>query len=248
MKEWTLSRPGVKESAMQHCRYLLEEGNGEVYCAYWDLPLLGDEDLRCHPGGWECYEEPGGCIFEGRWMSLTEYAEYLESKSEREIPEGYEIQEFRLDREGMADLSAMTGEFHCLKLRADYPKEVKMVALARLGCGLGSVASRIHQPREGGWVASVSIVDGPCRVDLTAALGEDGLDFVEGSCAHGPSCSRVIELQRAVLESPAYTQVREDLIHELFQRTLVELSPLDPPPRPQTVPPPEEESDLWPRE
>jgi hypothetical protein len=50
---------------MELCRYFGHE-DGRNYCAYWDLPLRGDEDIRCYPGGWECYEEPGGCIFEGR--------------------------------------------------------------------------------------------------------------------------------------------------------------------------------------
>lgn len=50
------------------CRYLEDDG----YCAYWDMQLRGNEDLRCYPGGWECYEEPGGIAYMGRWVDLWE--------------------------------------------------------------------------------------------------------------------------------------------------------------------------------
>ena len=33
------------------------------------MALRGDEDIRCHPGGWECYEEPGGIFYEGKWLT-----------------------------------------------------------------------------------------------------------------------------------------------------------------------------------
>ena len=49
------------------CRYL-EPNN---YCAYWDMELRGDEDIKCYPGGWECYEEPGGAIYEGGWLTIV---------------------------------------------------------------------------------------------------------------------------------------------------------------------------------
>ena len=242
---------------MKPCRYL-EHLDGEAYCVYWDLSLRTNEDLRCYPSGWECYEEPGGCIFEGRWMTLTEYGEYLESKSERELPEGYECQEFRLDNEGLAHLSgwkkhfpveSMTGEFHYLKIRPDYPKAVKAVVIARFQDGTGAKRLSVNQPKGSEWVASLWIDDGFCQMDLAAVLMEDGLEFIEGHCLHGENCPDIEKLQWAILGPGAFAQLREDLVHELFQRTVADLHPHPAHPQmpsPRTVPPGEEDSDLWP--
>jgi hypothetical protein len=238
---------------MNECRYL-ERGEGEVYCVYWDMALRGDEDIRCYPGGWECYEEPGGCIFEGRWMTLTEYAEYLESKSEWEIPEGYEIQEFRLDSEGLFNLSRserhhrmdwMTGEFHYLKMRPGYPTEVKMVALGRLQYVTEATPSYFDQSQGSQWVASIWIADGPCRVDLAVVRKGEKLNFIEGYCFHEDFCPKVEEFKRSILESSAFALLREDLIHELSQRRVADLDRGGPQPFPQTVPPEDEDRDLW---
>lgn len=54
---------------LQPCRYLEDDNS----CAYWDIPLRGDEDLKCFPGGWvDCYEEPGGIAYMGRWVDIWE--------------------------------------------------------------------------------------------------------------------------------------------------------------------------------
>jgi len=64
---------------LKTCRYLTEDrATGGCRCAYWDDTLRGDEDIRCHPGGWECYEAPGGYgqvipWDGGRWLSVEEF-------------------------------------------------------------------------------------------------------------------------------------------------------------------------------
>ena len=243
---------------MERCRYL-EHLDGEAYCVYWDLSLRRNEDLRCYPNGSECYEEPGGCIFEGRWMTLTEYAEHLESKSERELPEGYECQEFCLDNEGLADLSgwekhyfpvgSMTGEFHFLKIRPEYPKSVKAVAIAHLH--YDTEVKRLYFDRPAGcqWMASLWISDETCQIDLAVVLKEDRLEWIEaycGCCLDGDLCPGVEKMKQAVLESEAFALLREDLTHELFQRMVADLDPPDPLPSPRTVPPGEEDEHLRP--
>ena len=46
---------------LKTCRYLTEDrATGGCRCAYWGDNLRGNEDMRCHPGGWEGYEAPGG--------------------------------------------------------------------------------------------------------------------------------------------------------------------------------------------
>ena len=53
----------------KQCRYYeYDIGN----CAYWDMPLRGNEDILCYPGGWECYDSPNGIIYEGAWLKLEE--------------------------------------------------------------------------------------------------------------------------------------------------------------------------------
>lgn len=78
--------------SIKPCRYLRLNPDEETgYCAYYDMALKGHESIRCYPHGWECYEEPGGVIYEnGRWLSLAEYLEYVEEKNERELPDGIE--------------------------------------------------------------------------------------------------------------------------------------------------------------
>lgn len=239
---------------MNQCRYL-EQLDGGAYCVYWDLPLHGEEEFRCYPGGCEYYEEPGGCIFEGRWMTLTEYAEYVQAKSEREIPEGLEFQDFRLNSEGLADLSSpkrryplesMTGEFRYLKMRPEYPNDVKMVAIAHFQYGAEAKLPGLDQGEGSQWVASLWIVDGSCQVDLTAILNGERLEFIEGACLHGELCPGVEKLKRAVLESEVFFRLREDLIRELFRAAVAHAHPADPLSSPQTVPPLEENGDLWP--
>lgn len=230
---------------MQQCRYL-ELHEGRPYCVYWDLALCGDEDLRCFPGGWECYEQPGGCLFEGRWMGLTEYAELLEAKSERAIPEGYEFQEFRLDREAVRRLSrsvkrhpveGVTGEFHYLTLRPSYPQQLKMVALARFQYNPAAGAPWLRPSPSSSWIATLCLWDGPCQVDLVVALGTEGLHCIDGYCSHSTCCPKVSALQQSVLASPAFGPLRADLVREFLRRAAPDGQPDGPPPSPQTVPP-----------
>lgn len=55
------------------CRYLSSDG----FCGYWDEQLHDRETIRCEgPGGWsdDCYvEDSYGCIYEGEWMTLTDF-------------------------------------------------------------------------------------------------------------------------------------------------------------------------------
>lgn len=240
---------------MKPCRYL-EQLDGETYCVYWDLPLRGNEDIRCYPKGCECYEEPGGCMFEGRWMTLTEYAEYLRSKSEREIPEGYELQDFRLDSEGLAELlrsekrhstESMTGQFFFLKMRPEYPKAVKAGAIACLRYDTQTKPLYSAWPEDSEWVAFLCIEDGLCRAELVLTLKEEGLEFTEGYSARGGGCAGVEKVKRAILESEAFSALREDLIHELSQRKVAEPYPVDSDAVPEGGAAPwDEDADRWP--
>ena len=260
---------------MKPCRYLTQRDGG-LYCAYWDESLRGDEDIRCCFSGWECYEEPGGCIFEGRWMTLAEYAEFLENKSEREIPAGYEFQDFReflqdksereipagyefqdfrLDREGIASLwasrkrypvDAMTGEFHHLKMRPEYPKLVKAVAIAHIECEPRAKRFPPDRPLVSKWIASLWIDDGSCQVDLVLGLKEAGLELIDGTCLHGEECPGLEHLRGHVLESEAFAPLREDLMRELVQATVPRLRLAEPPPSQSAAAPGEEDESVWP--
>lgn len=165
-------------------------------------------------------------------MTLLEYVDHLESKSEHEIPEGYEFQEFRLDSDVLLDLSrsenretveTLRGEVHYLRMRPEYPDKVMMVGLARLEYDAQTKPSRFGWPRRCQWVASLWIFDGPCQVDLTLIRQEEGLDFIEGYCSHGNFCPKVEELKRAVLESSDFAELRNDLVDELLQRMIANL-------------------------
>jgi len=140
------------------------------------------------------------------------------------------------------------GEFYHLKRRPGYPSIVEAVAIARLYFDREDLCLYFDRAPGSQWVASLWLVDGPCEVDLAVVLKEGGLDFVEGYCSHGDFCPKVEELRRAVLESSAYTQLREDLIQELLQRAVADLDPVDRPPSPQTVPLEDEDRNRWPRE
>jgi hypothetical protein len=135
------------------------------------------------------------------------------------------------------------GEFYHLKRRAGYPGIVEAVAIARLDLDTKGLCLYFDRPPGSQWVASLWIVDGSCEVDLAVVLKEDTLDFIEGYCCHGDFCPKVEELKQAVLHSSSFSQVREDLIYELFQRSVADLGrPLSP----QTVPLEDEDMDRWP--
>lgn len=166
-------------------------------------------------------------------MTLAEYIEHLQGKSDGEIPEGYEFQEFRLDSEGLGTLSRleqrrplewMTGEFHYLKMRPGYPNEVTMVALARLQCDAKARPFWFDSPTESQWIGSLCLVEGPCQVDLSFVRREERLECIEGYCCHGESCPKVEELEREVLQSAAFAALREDMAAELFQKALMDRS------------------------
>jgi hypothetical protein len=219
------------------------------------MALRGDEDIRCHLNGWECYEEPGGSIFEGRWMTFTEYEEYVQNKSERELPEGYECQEFRLNREGLIELlrpqrrvpvESMTGEVYYLRMKPEYPRMVKTVAFALIRYDTEVKLHALDRPGAPRWVASLRIVDGPCRVELAVVLKETRLDFVEGYCAHGELCPKVDELKRAILTSEAFSPLWQDLLQELFKRMAADFNSPGPLTPEAVVTPSEDDADLWP--
>jgi hypothetical protein len=222
---------------MKQCRYL-EEFDGEVYCVYWDMPLRGDEDLRCCATGWECYEEPArGCVFEGQWMTLAEYADYLESKSERELPEGYEFQDFRLDSKGMAELlrprmtfsAHMGAKLRFLPIRPEYPRTVKAATVALVWSDRGGEEPHVHGSECSQWVTSLRVVDGACQVELVGILEAEGLEFADGYCSHGEDCPTVERLKRTILTSEAFGQLREDLVRELSRTQLADHFRADPP-------------------
>jgi len=71
----------------QQCRYLRDG-----YCLYHDDSLRGNEDIKCYPGGWDCYEAPNdGIIYEnGKWMTMQEYADWVIEDRKKRLPEGFE--------------------------------------------------------------------------------------------------------------------------------------------------------------
>lgn len=135
------------------------------------------------------------------------------------------------------------GEFYHLKVRPEYPSIVQAVSIARLYFDSRDLCLYFDRPQGSQWVASLWIVDDPCEVDLAVVLNnkEEGLKFIEGYCSHEDFCPKVEELKQAILESSAFAQLREDLIHQLFQ--VDDLIPADP--LPQTVHPEDEDRDLW---
>ena len=115
------------------------------------------------------------------------------------------------------------GEFYQLKVQRGYPSIVKAVAIARLCYDRKILRLYFDRPQGTQWVASLWIVDDPCQVDLAVVLKEDRLDFIEGYCLHADFCPKVEELKRAVLESEAFSQLRQDLIDELSERAASDL-------------------------
>lgn len=141
-----------------------------------------------------------------------------------------------LGREGDHRMESASGEFYYLKLKPEFPKAVKAVAIAHLHYDTKTKRLYFDRPDGSQWVASLWILDEYCQVDLAVILKEDGLHFIEGYCVHGEGCPKVEKLRQAVLESEAFFALRGDLIHELFQRTVADLSPADQHPFPRTVP------------
>lgn len=115
------------------------------------------------------------------------------------------------------------GEFYFLKLKPGYPKSVKAVAIAHLE--YDTETRRLYFDRPGGfqWVASMWILDEDCQIDLAVVLKEDNLEFIEGYCHHGEECPKVERVKQAILGSDAFSQIREDLIQELFRREVAAL-------------------------
>lgn len=119
-------------------------------------------------------------------------------------------------------------EFYHLKIRPEYPRIVKGVAIALLYSDTETKCLYFDRPPGSQWVASLWIDDGACQVDLAAVLKEDGLEFIEGYCSDDDFCSKVEDLKRAILASNPYSSLRQDLIHELFERAVGKLVPGNP--------------------
>ena len=73
------------KNAYEPCRYL-EEVDESSHCAFFDHGLHEEETHKCVQGGWECYELPGGTVFNGVWMALPEFLGSLATK----LPENLE--------------------------------------------------------------------------------------------------------------------------------------------------------------
>lgn len=136
-------------------------------------------------------------------------------------------------------MESASGEFYFLKIRPEYPRAVEAVAIAHLY--YDTEAKRLYFDRPAGsqWVASLWILDENCRVDIALVLKEGGLECMEaycGYCFEGELCPQVPKVKRAVLESEGFSQLREDLVRELFQRAVAGLQPVDPLPSPRSVP------------
>ena len=74
------------------CRYL-EEVDGRLYCAFFDSPLHSYEANKCFDGGWECYESPGGIVYNGAWLDLRDFLDAIHKKIpdnlETHLPDAY---------------------------------------------------------------------------------------------------------------------------------------------------------------
>lgn len=138
------------------------------------------------------------------------------------------------------------GEFYHLKRRPEYPEMVEAAAIARLYFDSKTLCLYFDRSAGSQWVASLWIVDGECQVDLAIVLQHETLAFVEGYCCHGDFCPKVAELQWVVLESSAFSELRNDLIHELHEKAAGDLGPSGRLPSPLTVPPDVESRDGWP--
>jgi len=149
-----------------------------------------------------------------------------------------------LGREGDHRMESTSGEFYYLKLRPEFPKAVKAVAIAHLHYDTKTKRLYFDRLDASQWVASLWILDECCQVDLAVILKEDGLQFIEGNCVHGEDCPKVEKLKQAVLESEAFSRLREDLIHKLFQGTVADLHPAQPLQFQRTVSPWEEDKSL----
>ena len=145
-------------------------------------------------------------------------------------------------------MRSSSSEFYFLKIKPGYPKSVKAVALAHLYYDTETKRLYFERPAGSQWVASLWILEEGCHVDLAVVLVEEKLECVEGYCGYcldGDLCPKVEKVKQAVLESEAFSLLREDLIHELFQRMVADLQSGGPLPSPQTVPPGEEGERLW---
>lgn len=72
---------------LQQCRYY-EPG----HCSYHDDVLLGDEDIRCHAGGWDCFETDGLGVMPGpggTWLSVPQFLDQVSQANV--MPETLEV-------------------------------------------------------------------------------------------------------------------------------------------------------------
>jgi len=119
-------------------------------------------------------------------------------------------------------------EFFHLRIKPEYPRIVKGIAFALLYYDTEIRCLYFDRPPGSQWVVSLWIKDGSCEIDLAAVLKEHGLEFIEGYCCHDDACPTVDKLKQAILGSEEYSTLREDLIHELFQRAVGDLDPVNP--------------------
>lgn len=143
-------------------------------------------------------------------------------------------------QEGNHPMQSRSSEFYFLKIKPEYPKAVNAVAIAHLYYDTETKCLYFDRPAGSQWVASLWIQEEGCRVDVAVVLKEDALECIEGYCGYcfdGDLCPNVEKVKQGVLESEAFSALREDLIHELFQRMVADLHLAEPSAFPQTVPP-----------
>ncbi len=130
-------------------------------------------------------------------------------------------------------------EFYFLKIKAEYPKATKAIAIARLYYDTEIKRLYFDRPEGSQWVASLWIQEEGCHVDLAVVLKENNLEYIEaycGYCVDGDLCPNVDKVRQAVLESEAFSRLREDVAHELFQKAVTDLHSIGPLSSPWTVP------------
>lgn len=136
-------------------------------------------------------------------------------------------------------MESSSSEFYFLKVRPEYPKAVKAVAIAHLYYDTETKRLYFERPAGSQWVASLWIEEEGCQVDLAVVLKEDRLECIEGYCGYclqGDLCPNVEKVKQATLKSQGFSPVREDIIHELFQRAVANLHSAGPLQSPRTVP------------
>jgi hypothetical protein len=135
-------------------------------------------------------------------------------------------------------VDSTSGEFYFLKIKPEYPRAVKAVAIAHMNYDTESKRLYFDRPAGSQWVASLWILEESCQVDLAVVLKEDRLECIEGYCGYcldGDLCPKVEKVKQAVLKSEAFSRLREDVAHELFEKEAEDLHSANPMASPRTV-------------